>query len=214
MPSAAFPAYHVTGPVHHYVRIPDPYGQGSQGAILYLGTCEVQPRVQISYAKVPIMNDIAGRTLPAQKKDDGQSATIAALLNRFSQDTLYEARSADLFYGAGRQGRFARGTLMYGVKTFELWQVFENYLDVDTRAMFPDLPIGYYWPQVEWVALEDVPGNSDQKVLCQWEASALWTGLPDGIGTSATVAAGTREWMLFSQVDDLARFPADVRIPQ
>lgn len=214
MADLSFPAYHVTGPVHHYVRVPDPYNLGSQNAIEYLGTCEVQPRVQVTYAKVPIMNDIAGRSLPAQKKDDGQSATIAALLNRFSQNTLYNLRAADLVYGAGRQGRFARGLLMYGVKTFELWQVFENYLDPDTRAQYPDLPIGYYWPQVEWVALEDVPGNSDQKIVCQWEASAEFTGLPTGVGNSPTVQSGTREWVLFSQTDNLTVFPNEVRQPQ
>jgi len=214
---ASFPAFHVTGPVHHYVRFPDwSVAVGATSDIQYLGTCEVQPRVQITYAKLPVMNDIAGRTLPAQKKDDGQTATIAALINRMSQDVLWNLRASELVKNAGRQGRFARGQLMYGIKTFELWQVFENYLDVDTRALYPDLPIGYYWPQVEWAVLEDAPGNSDQKVLCQWEATPMFTGLPAMVGTTSAnqVVAGTREWLLFSQSDDLTTFPLDVRVPQ
>lgn len=202
MADPTYPAYHVTGPVHHYVRLPGdalPY---------YLGTCETQPRVAITHVRRPIMNDVAGPDIPAQKKDGGHGATLSVLLNRFSQGTFAYLRPA------GLQGRFSRGQLIYGVKTFELWQVFENYLDATVRAQYPDLPIGYYWPQVDWTETEDMPGNIDQKVLCQWEASAQWTGLANGVGLANAnqVVAGNRRWLLYSQ--NVADFPAAVLVPQ
>jgi len=196
MAAAAFPGFHVTGPVHHYVA---PFGLGDP---LYLGTAEVQPRVQVSNARKQIMNDIAGTSLAAQEKDDGQIAAIGVLLNRFSQTTLFALRPS------GFQARFSRGQLVYGYKTFALWMVFENFLDAATRAMYPNLPIGYYWPQVDWVDIEDAPGNQDQKVMCQWKASNQWTGQasPD------VVADGERSWFLYSQ--NVAYFPASVLVPQ
>lgn len=202
MADASFPAYHVTGPVHHYYRKPG-------GAVVYLGTAETQPRMSVTHVRRPIINDVAGPDVPAQKKDGGRVAAVSVLFNRFSHWAVADLKPP------GQQGRFNRGQLIYGVKSFQVWQVFENYLDAATRAMYPDLPIGYYWPQVDWAADEDTPGNIDQKVLFQWEASEQWTGLPTGVGTANgnVVAAGAREWLLFSQADD-AYFPASVRVPQ
>lgn len=209
MAEATFPAYHITGPVHHYYRRParfvgDPFGN----TIYYLGTAETQPRMGITHIRRPIINDVAGPDVPAQKKDGGRVASVSVLFNRFSH------WAADDLTPPGQAGRFSRGLLVYGVKTFEVWQVFENWLDVDVRAQFPDLPIGFYWPQVDWTAQEETPGNIDEKRLFQWEASEQWTGMPTGVGVNSpnVVPAGSREWLLFSQ--NPAAFPADVRVPQ
>lgn len=203
MAVVTFPAFHVTGPVHHYVK------QGAAvpsntNPILYLGTAEVQPRIKIDHARKPIMNDIAGTTLPAQKKDDGQIASLAVLLNYFSQSTVQAVR---VF---GRQGRFSRGSLVYGVSTFQVWQVFENALG--NLGLYPNLPIGYFWPQVDWMSLEDGPGNQDQKILCQWEASNLFTPQAQTNIVNNVVGPGEREWVLYSQNPN--DFPPEVRVPQ
>ena len=200
----SFPEFRVTGPVHHFIGGPLP--AGGTNNIYYLGTCEVQPSVRWQQMTVPYMNDTHGRSLPAQMKDDGEMGSISVLLNRFSQ------RALD-FLGvmggtAGTQGRFSRGQPIFGRKTFRLWQLFENYLDPATRALYPDMDIGWYWPQVRWLDMQDAPGNSDQKKLCAWDALPYFT--PQA--SYSTVAAGEREFELYST--DPADFPAAVQVPQ
>jgi len=214
MADATFPAFHVTGPVHHYYRRPARYvGDQWANRIYYLGTAVTQPRMAVTHVRRPVMNDIAGPDVPAQKKDGGRLAAISVLLNRFSHWALDDLKPL------GQQGRFNRGLLVYGVKTFELWQVYENGVaalgDAGLRALYPDLPLGYYWPQVDWVTNEETPGNVDEQVLVQWEASELFTGLPTLVGTTPVgnaVPNGAREWLLFSQA--VAAFPDEVRVPQ
>ncbi len=216
MAVATFPAFHVTGPVHHYVRRPARYaGDPNANSIFYLGTAETQPRMAVTHVRRPIINDLAGPDVPAQKKDGGRLASISVLFNRFSHWALDDLRPP------GRASRFSRGQTVYGVKTFELWQVYENTVlavgppvNADLGALYPDLPWGFYWPQVDWVTDEHTPGNIDEKVLVQWEASEVFTGLPTLVGRAdgATVIASHREWVLFSQA--AADFPAAVRVPQ
>lgn len=203
MASQSFPAYRVTGPVHHYVAAPLPTGGGY---IYYLGTAEVQPIVRWQPQMKPIMNDIGGGSIPVQYKDDGEMATIAVNLNYVSLRALDYIGA--MGGNSGRQGRFSRGQPILGLKSFRLWQVFENWLDVGTRALYPDLPIGYYWPQVKWVDLQDAPGNIDQKKNAAWECIPYFT--PQNVYSA--VAAGEREWVLYSTA--AADFPTDVRVPQ
>ncbi len=199
----SFPAFHVTGPVHHFAAVGNGAGQSTT---YYLGTAESQPRVSYEFPTRKFMNDIAGTSLPMQEKDDGQIANIGVLLNRFSKTALSS------IIPTGRMGRWSRGTVIYGIQTFYLWQVYENYLDPATRALYPGLEIGRFWPQVRVAALEDVPGNTDQKAMVQFQASNQWNR-----GAAYDTGAGVpgfRDWTLYSTSDDLVTFPAAVRIPQ
>lgn len=197
----AFPAFHVTGAVHHYINWP-----GSGVSPLYLGTCESTPQVKSPFTSKPVMNDITGPTLPAQKLETGQMAIIASALNRFSKTTW---AAMLLRAGPPRRGRFDRGLLKYGRSTFQLWQVFENATDASVRSLYPGLEMGFYWPQVELVDQNFVRlGNQDQLLVLTLEAQPYF--VPQANAT--VVAPGEREFFLMSLSD--GDFPAEVRVPQ
>ncbi len=200
MAAAAYPAFHVTGAVHHYVS------WSGLSAPLYLGTAESTPQIKFINTSKPVMNDITGPMLPAQKVEGGEFATLSVAFNRFSQGTRTSLLSRD---GSGRRGRFSRGLLRFGRSTFSLWQVYENYLDAGVRALYPNMLPGFYWPQVELVS-KDLPrlGNQDELWVPTFEAQPYWTPQAN----PAVVAAGEREFFLYSQ--SLSDFPADVLVPQ
>jgi len=200
MAAAAFPAFHVTGAVHHYIQytgLADP---------IYLGTAESTPQIKLIDTSKPVMNDITGPTLPAQKVETGEMAQVAVAFNRFSYATrtLLVTRA-----GPGRRGRFSRGLLRYGRTTFAMWQVFENATDATVRALYPGLPLGFYWPQVELLT-KDSPriGNQDELWVAGFECQPYHT--PQAQANA--VAAGEREFFLYGQADAL--FPAAVLVPQ
>lgn len=203
MATPSFPSFKVTGPVHHFITGP---ANAAGNVTYYLGTAEVQPVVNWQPQMLPFHNDAWSRSIPAQYKDDGEMATVAVTLNYFSGRALDYLGA--LSGSAGRQGRFSRGLPIFGRKSFQLWQLFENYLDPTARAQYPDLVIGYYWPQVRWMGLEDAPGNQDQKKHCSWECTALRT--PQA--STSAVVAGEREFLLYSTNE--SDFPASVRVPQ
>jgi hypothetical protein len=197
--AAAYPSFHVTGAVHHYIGWAgiDP---------LYLGTAESTPQIKFVETSKPVMNDITGPNLPAQKVETGEMATIAVAFNRFSQSTRNS-----LFTRAGlpRRSRFSRGLLKYGRSTFYLWQVFENATDATVRALYPNLPLGFFWPQVELVMKDGARlGNQDELWVATFEAQPYF--VPQASPTQ--VAVGEREFWLYAQDD--ASFPAAVQVPQ
>lgn len=199
MAAPAYPAFQVTGAVHHYVAWP-----GTNP--LYLGTAEATPQVRKVKTSKPVMNDSTGPVLPAQKVNTGEMAVIAVPFNRFSQATV---DALLLRTGPGRQGRFSRGTLKFGVNTFVLWQVYENSLNPVQRALYPGLHRGYYFPQVELLD-ENLPrtGNTDELWVPTFEAQPYFVPQAD----PTQVQAGEREFWLYSQDD--ASFPTDVLVPQ
>ena len=71
MAVAAFPAFHVTGAIHHYVTYP------GQATALYLGTCETSPQVAFQELYKDVHNDVTGPSLPAQRIENGEMATMA-----------------------------------------------------------------------------------------------------------------------------------------
>lgn len=213
MAAAASPAFQVTGAVHHYVSA----GLHGTGATpLYLGTAESSPQTKFIEVSKPVMNDITGPGLPAQKVDGGQMAIVATAFNYFSYSTFSTMRLWNANYGAahlGRRNRFSRGLTRFGRATFRLWQVFENALDSTVRASYPNLPLGRYWPQVELIT-QEVPreGTQDQLVVVTFECQPYF--VPQALST--TVAAGEREFFLYSELD--ADFPnspnGGVLVPQ
>lgn len=205
------PKFHVTGAVHHYVRTPTT----PSGDIYYLGTCEVQPDIRIWELSAEVKNDTHGVILPAQKTDQGKKADIGLQLTRFSRTAYTAIRtprgsnvdgSNGLAVSAGWDGRFARGSLVFGSKTFELWQVFERSTSVTYRD---SMPYGFYWPQVELIQHAPVKlGNQEEMLLLVLEAQ------PAFAPQSAYNTVGTfgRTHKLYDQAD--GAFPAAVLIPQ
>lgn len=205
MAAVSYPDIHVTGAVYHFVRCP-PYD-----TIYFLGTAEVTPTVQNHRHSTEVMNDIAGRSLPMQKIKGGESSTIGVLLNRFSK-SAYDAvitsdATGEIRRTNGRDGRFSRGAPVFGIETFELWQVFENYLNAAFRGV--GMKPGLYFPQVELVNHDRVAlGTEAEKLLLVLDAQPYWT--PQSSANS--VSSGEREWFLYS--DDPDDFPAGVLVPQ
>lgn len=204
------PAFHVTGAVHHYIRTP-----GIPADIYYLGTCEVQPDIRIWEVASEVKNDIAGIILPAQKSDQGKKADLGLQLSRFSESayaTLQTPRgfaadgSNGLAVGIGWDGRFARGSMVFGSKTWELWQVFERSVSGTFRGA---QPLGYYWPQVELIQHAPVTlGNREKQLLIVAEAQPLFIAQTN----YTTLGTYGRTWTLYRQDD--AAFPSEVLIPQ
>lgn len=211
MAAPSFPDVHVTGAVHHYVRRPGP-----NEIIHYLGTAEITPMVQEAAHGQDVMNDIAGKTLPFQRTDDGSDAIVAAMLNYFSKTAWAVVKTSGFRAGRhlspGTESRWARGGLKFGVTTVEVWQVFENYFNPNTfGGASAGLEIGYYWPQCElWKA--DVPkmGTQAQSQLVVFQARPLF--IPQASALAVNAANNERGKVLYSS--DPSNFPADVRVPQ
>ena len=199
MAAPAFPAYHVTGAVHHYIEVTgtDP---------IYLGTCEATPLLSFFEHYSDIKNTLHGPQLPAQRVEAGESAHYVAGLNRFSQSTYNTLQTA---VGANRRSRFSRGLLVFGRTTFKLWAVFENYLDANVRALFPGLQPGFYFPQCHLLSKQTPRmGTIDTLNILDCDIQPYYTPQAN----SAAVAAGEREFLLYSQHPD--DFPAEVLVPQ
>lgn len=202
MASLSLPAYHVTGAVHHFLRSP-----ASPSNIYYLGTAETTPRVELRPAYRDIMNDIAGRTLPGQRTFDGEAAMIGTVLTRFSKEAYAWILQAGVTIAPGFEGRYSRGSLVFGVKTFELWLVFENYWNPLYRT--PNQTPGYYFPQCMLAAhTRDTLGTEGEKLLLAIDAQPYW--LPQQ--SINAVQGNERSWLLHSTAE--ADFPVGVQVPQ
>lgn len=211
----SLPDYHVTGPVHHYLRSP-----AAPNQIFYLGTAETTPRVELRPAYQDVMNDIAGRSLPAQRTFDGESAMIGTVLTRFSKSAYAWALQAGVMIAPGFEGRFSRGSLVYNTRvpgglstarntarSFELWLVFENYWNPAYQS--PNQTPGYYFPQCVFAQhVRDTLGTAAEKMLLAIDAQPYW--MPQQ--SIANVSGTERAWLLYSTAE--ADFPVDVRVPQ
>lgn len=198
MATPSFPDVHVTGAVHHYIRT-----GGDGNPIYYLGTAEVTPQMQIRRYRQSVMNDIAGKTLPLQKTYDGDAATVSCLLTRFSKAALRvlaeSGRGAGVHLSPGEESRWSRGSLVYGKSAFELWQVYDDFLNPNGTTV--GLEIGFYWPQVELLQNDKIKvGTQGEGDLCVFDCTPYWFQF------------GDRGWTLYSHDENL--FPADVRVPQ
>lgn len=204
-----FPDYWVTGAIHHYVRV-------RGGNIMYLGTAEVTPQLQVRQYSQIVHNDEAGKTLPGQKTYDGQAASIAVTFSRWSrkawEDILLCGLQAGVDFDFGAETRWSRGGLMFGTRDYELWQVFEHATRVPlaTRQLL-GLELGRYWPQVTTEA-SDFPkeGTQAQCPLFVWDAQPR--RVPQASFSSVNEAINERGWLLF-RLDDAA-FPAETLVPQ
>lgn len=112
-----------SGPIHLFAR----FRGGNIG--LYMGTAVTSPEPELEKHRIPVMNDLGGRSVPFQVVQDGQDAIVFATLNRFNYLLLQSIRALDsgsapgelngnLF--AGKELPGARGTLVIGYRDFEL----------------------------------------------------------------------------------------------
>ena len=210
MPVATFPEFHVTGAIHHWVRV-----KGSS-AYLYLGTAEVTPQLQLRRYYQDAPNDEAGKTLPGQRTRDGQAATIAVSFTRWSKNTwdalLLSGSAAGLDFDMGQESRWSRGGLVFGQDDVELWQGYENSLNPNgpNRAIY-SIELGRYWPRV-MIEEDNQPqaGTQVERKLLIFNCQPF--RVPQSSISNVNASTNERGWVLF-RLDDGA-FPADVLIPQ
>jgi len=199
---AAFPAFHVTGAIHHYVAWP-----AIAATPVYLGTCESSPQVAFQSFFGDWATDNSGPRLPEQRSEGGETASLAIGLNRFSKATWYSMLDA---VAPTRRSAWSRGRPVFGRSTIQLWMVFENYSDVGTRDKFPSMEQGWYWPQVLMTGREHPRMGNGQETLLVVHAEAHPFRTPQA--DHKRLVAGEREWSLYSITP--ADFPASVLVPQ
>lgn len=115
MPAGQF----TPGAIEHFVRF------RGQSTFNYLGSAVIAPEQEAEDFKIPVLNDLGGRSVPFQLIQDGEQWLIMTTLNRFDMAILNAMRALP---GAGpgqaailgqETGR-ARGTLVIGSSDFEL----------------------------------------------------------------------------------------------
>ena len=115
MPAGVF----TPGPIEHYVTLP------GGAAPVYLGTAVLAPDQEYEDYKIPVLNDLGGRSVPFQLVQDGEQWIVSTTLNRFDMDVMRLIRSlpsrgpgqAPIF---GGETGLARGTLVLGLNDFQL----------------------------------------------------------------------------------------------
>lgn len=209
-PADSAPGIKVTGPIHHFVQVVNPFisvgtttTAAGAGSIFYLGTAEVQPQIKVKKVRIPVKNDIGGRLLPTQSIYQGQMGQIGVALNRFSLRALNEIKATGGYAGIYKGVDYFNsvGALEFANTSFRLWQVngFYNWSTPATGAA--EIPPGKYWPNVVIADEDDAKiGTIDWTKLLIFEAYKLLgctTGLYSGV--------------LYSE--EVADFPSDVRTP-
>lgn len=209
MATSSYPDFHVTGPVHHFIRTPR---TDQTPLIYYLGTAEVTPQIKHQRLKKDVFNSIGGTAVPMQRLDYGEVSVIGSLLNRFSKVAIVNMKTAGISGFAGNviaegwRSRFSRGALAFGRTTVELWMVNENY---GTAFATTGMEIGRYFPVFDIESFETPEiGTVDEKALILGTAFPLW--IPQS--SPSQVGNGERSWKMYST--DPADFPADVLVPQ
>lgn len=214
----SLPSFHVTGPVHLFIRTPahSRYSGAVTAKIWYLGTNETQPQVKHQTQKLDVFNDIGGRKVPMQQLEQGEIGLLGFMLTRFSQSVYGQIRKAGgkdgtglsaNGLGVGYEGRYARGMFAFANTSVELWMLYEYGFGAETPGVAgpnttPNLPRGRYYPNCNLIAHEIADsGTAAEKLLLVFQAMPLWLG-PDAVGELA------RGWSLYSEAE--ADFPSDI----
>jgi len=158
MTEQANPAfYYGAGPVHIYVRIPvrglGPSVSPSQltGKILFLGHCEEAPEPDFTAEYIPVHSSLSGPAVPDDEIYVGGKYELALDMTRFSFSVITLLKRFPM-YGRGApagsetyldRGRFVQA---HG-DSYELW-LFNSFYGTPNAVMYPDMPIGYYYPAV------------------------------------------------------------------
>jgi hypothetical protein len=136
------------GPIHHFVAFRTASGT-TQG--YYLGTAVAAPEQDNEKAKIPVMNDLGGRSIPFQLVQDGEKWLVTTTLNRFDLGLCRSIRaledgtfpvpapinSPSNSPGSvpGTEGAIARGTLVLGITDFVLVLV-NGYAGTNSSGQF------------------------------------------------------------------------------
>lgn len=108
------------GPIDHYVKVDGLFPW------TYLGTAVLAPDQEGEFYKIPVLNDLGGRSVPFQLVQDGEEWTVSTTLNRFDMAVLTRIRTlqsrgpGEVPLVGAESGR-ARGTLVIGVNDFQLY---------------------------------------------------------------------------------------------
>jgi hypothetical protein len=110
------PAMQATcGPIEHFVVFP------GQSIATYLGSAVLAPEQEAEDFKIPVLNDLGGRSVPFQLVQDGEQWMVMTTLNRFD---LAVCRAIRALPGGGAplgsETGIARGTLVIGLSDFQL----------------------------------------------------------------------------------------------
>lgn len=107
------------GPIDHYVQV------AGQSTPLYLGTAVLAPDQEAEDFKIPILNDLGGRSVPFQLVQDGEQWIVSTTMNRFDMAVAnliraLPSRGPGEGLALGSESGRARGTLVIGVNDFQL----------------------------------------------------------------------------------------------
>lgn len=108
-------AFNTPGPIHHFAVFRD------QSTVFYMGTAVLAPEQEGEKFKIPVLNDMGGRSVPFQLIQDGEYWMVQTTMNRFDQQVTRKIRSLE---GAGaplgQEGLSARGRLVLGISDWSL----------------------------------------------------------------------------------------------
>jgi hypothetical protein len=106
-----------TGPAFLFTNV----GTG----IVFLGTAQSAPEIEVTPSFTPIMNDMSGQRLPMDRHYDGTEAIITAIFTRWNFSALmsmFNRPFATALQGAGTNSIFDMGTIMgQEGATYPLW---------------------------------------------------------------------------------------------
>lgn len=181
---SSFPAIHVTGPVHWFVRTPA--YTANPAKIWYLGTCQTKPQMKVEKLSLDVFNDLGGRKKPFNSIDQGETGLVGLALNRYSKvalDAMQNAGGYDSGFGVGVKNSLAVGALQFGTQTVELWALYPFYGTVNAPLGSAGIPKGRYFPVAKIEAVEDVEiGTTENLKLIAFSMQNLWGGVPSGGG--------------------------------
>lgn len=129
------------GPIHHFAIL-----RTAPTTVRYLGTAVLAPEPEGEKFKLPVMNDLAGRSVPFQLIQDGESWMVMTTLNRFDAALLRDIRALESGgAGLGQESGLARGTLNIGVSDWSLI-LLNGYASTAAAGTNPaDLEVGKQW---------------------------------------------------------------------
>lgn len=199
-----------SGPIHLFCR----FRGGTTG--LYMGTAVASPEPEHEKHRIPIMNDIGGRSVPFQVVKDGEDAIVMATLNRFNYLLLQSIRALDSGSApggnagnllAGKELPLARGTLVLGYTDFELVLVNE-YAGTASAGTVQDEPLARVYFSADLVKYkESRVGTRVLEVALAIRCNNLCFVRSGAIGRVGAAIAGTApQFTLYS--DNPADVPA------
>lgn len=183
---------HTPGPIHLFCRF-----RGAS-TVYYLGTCVAAPEPEHHKSRIPVMNDLAGRSEPFQIIKDGENALIMATMNRYDGSLLQSIRALDAINTppaaplsgsniVGQEFPDTRGTLVIGYTDFQLIVWWEYNTIAGASGTANDLPAVRQYNSVELTDYKEstIPTRA-MEVACAFKAVSVYSvanfGFFGGVG--------------------------------